>query len=284
MKANSVALALAAVMGLLLLPADAHAQYFVYDSYLYYTTSTYTLQGYSRPWDLSGVYGVGVEATLLGPSWNQLDYRADTQYYWWQANASVSYTLLSYWEFNNWYRCRGQHWYYDPYWGWQWLAQTEDSEYVTEAPSPYDEASFSAGMYPTGQWLVAAFWANLYPPSSLYSGAWVSESVVGYNDSCYAQWPIGPLPGEPGGGEWQVANSSYSYDYVGSDYWSAQEYTNLIRQGYISPCGWSATQFLRFGPTSGAGTVYKTQSIGMYLDGAVAGAYRGNGSDQYWMP
>ena len=283
MKASSVWLASTALMAVLFSPAGARAQYLVYDSSLYYTTSTYTLHGYSRTWDLSEDFGVAVEATLLGPSGSQLDYDTDTEYYWWQADVNLVYTLVSYGEFYNWYRCRGQHWYYDPYWGWQWLGQTEDTEYVSEAPSPYDETSYFAG-WQVGQLLVAAFYADLHPPSSLYSGAWVSESVTATYDSCYAQWPIGILPTDPGGGYWQVANSSYSYDYVGSDYGSAQEYTYLIRQLLISPCGWSATQTLRFGPSPGMGTIYKSQSIGMFLNGATAAAQRGNGYAEYWMP
>jgi len=284
MRAGAKSLPLAALSALLLLPVGLNGQYIVYDSYASYNMSTYTVQGYSYTWDIYGSVGVAVEATLLGPNLNQLDYDVDTEYYYWQAEAFVSYTLLSYWEFNNWYQCRGQHWYYDPYWGWQWYSYSQDYVYATQAPSPYDEISFPYGsMYRSGQWLVAAFYADLYPPSQLYNGAWVSESLTGFWDECYLQYPYGTLvmPEEWG---WQVQNSSYGQDHVGSDYDSAEFYTWMIREGFISPCSWSATQSLRFGASPGTGTVYKTQWINMYVDGAVAASSRGNAYAQYWMP
>jgi hypothetical protein len=285
MRSMHLSMALAALVALFL-PCAAHGEFIYCDTYAFYDQWTYEVYGFSRTWEYYFEDPLAVESTLFSPSYTVLSDDWDITYESSWTQAWVSRVLLSGDQFNAYYWIRGQHWHYDWEWEeWTQLPDTWQGVYATYSPVPSGEVTSPDG-WNSGDPLVAAYHADLYPWSTLYDQHYVWEVFLSNTtDTCVAQWPYyGSWP-DPTPGYWVVGGSTYGTDWIGTDRDYVDSFTFLINAEQISPCGWSIAQGMFFGAVLPQdpynGYYYSSSTIGMTLDGDNAISTRG-GVDQYY--
>jgi hypothetical protein len=161
-----------------------------------------------------------------------------------------------------------------------------DSTYITFSV-PNGEESFA-----TGQWSYyrGYFYAILLPSNPAHKGNSVSEIVGTLLDSCAQQDPTRRYHLILNSGStWWIGNpypGGYGNDGIGieSTDWPAY-YSQLIRDGQISPCGWYGTQSMSYSrwPTGGS-TPYENHGVALTLDGYSVTVSPGNASQSTAAP